>query len=132
MHLLFSLRERCGEGTIWNGSTQTCVVANPSDTDFDGCVGMTDLLTCCQVSALVLKCHGHGIRLIIRATITRPFRLANSAGLLRTCVAEYENGDAIPAGLSNSEWDNTSSGALAVFAEDNSDYYNFSPDGDAR
>ena len=30
----------------------------------------------------------------------------------------YENGDAIPAGLSNSEWANTSSGAVAVYNED--------------
>ena len=30
----------------------------------------------------------------------------------------YENGDVIPAGLSNSEWGNTSSGAVAVYNED--------------
>jgi uncharacterized protein (TIGR02145 family) len=30
----------------------------------------------------------------------------------------YENGDAIPAGLSDSEWENTSTGAVAVFNED--------------
>ena len=34
----------CGEGTVWDASAMTCVVANPSDTDFDGCVSMTDLL----------------------------------------------------------------------------------------
>ena len=36
--------DRCGEGTVWDDESQTCVVANPSDTDFDGCVSMTDLL----------------------------------------------------------------------------------------
>ena len=36
--------ERCGPGTMWDESVQLCVVANPSDTDFDGCVSMTDLL----------------------------------------------------------------------------------------
>ena len=36
--------ERCGPGTMWDETAQLCVVANPSDTDFDGCVGMTDLL----------------------------------------------------------------------------------------
>ena len=34
----------CGEGLYWDLATQTCIIANPSDTDFDGCVGMTDLL----------------------------------------------------------------------------------------
>ena len=36
--------ERCGPGTVWDESIQLCIVANPSDTDFDGCVSMTDLL----------------------------------------------------------------------------------------
>ena len=36
--------ERCGQGTLWDENSQTCIVAHPSDTDFDGCVGMTDLL----------------------------------------------------------------------------------------
>ena len=30
----------------------------------------------------------------------------------------YENGDAIPAGLSDSDWENTTSGAVAVYGED--------------
>ena len=43
----------------------------------------------------------------------------------------YENGDVIPSGLSDSEWESTSSGAVAVFGEGNSTCYNYSPDGDA-
>ena len=43
----------------------------------------------------------------------------------------YENGDAIPAGLSNSDWQNTTSGAVAVFGEGSSPCYDYSPDGDA-
>ena len=46
-------------------------------------------------------------------------------------IESYENGDAIPSGLSGSEWESTSSGAVAVFGEGNSDCYNCSPDGDA-
>ena len=34
----------CGSGTQWDAISQTCIVTNPSDTDFDGCVSMTDLL----------------------------------------------------------------------------------------
>ena len=43
----------------------------------------------------------------------------------------YLNGDSIPAGLSDSEWQNTSSGAVAVYGEGSSDCYDSSPDGDA-
>lgn len=34
----------CLNGTIWDEDLQGCIVANPSDTDYDGCVSMTDLL----------------------------------------------------------------------------------------
>ena len=34
----------CDDGTVWDEGVFKCVVANPSDTDFDGCVSMTDLL----------------------------------------------------------------------------------------
>ncbi|MDA0940258.1 MAG: fibrobacter succinogenes major paralogous domain-containing protein [Bacteroidetes bacterium] len=43
----------------------------------------------------------------------------------------YENGDAIPSNLSDSEWQNTTSGAVAVYGEGSSTCYNYSPDGDA-
>ena len=42
----------------------------------------------------------------------------------------YENGDAIPANLSDSEWSSTTSGALAVYGED-AGCSNYSPDIDA-
>lgn len=42
----------------------------------------------------------------------------------------YENGDAIPAGLSDSEWSSTTSGAVAVYGEDE-ECDNDSPDIDA-
>ena len=34
----------CGEGTHWDVASQTCVVTNPSDSNFDGCVQLSDLL----------------------------------------------------------------------------------------
>ena len=36
--------QKCGPGTLWDDASQLCIVANPSDTNFDGCVSMTDLL----------------------------------------------------------------------------------------
>jgi uncharacterized protein (TIGR02145 family) len=43
----------------------------------------------------------------------------------------YENGDAIPAGFSDSEWSSTTSGATAVYGEGSSYCETFTPDGDA-
>ena len=34
----------CGVGTVWDAGTQTCIVANPADTNLDGCVQLNDLL----------------------------------------------------------------------------------------
>lgn len=42
----------------------------------------------------------------------------------------YANGDAIPSNLSDSEWGSTTSGAVAVYGEDEG-CDNYSPDGDA-
>ena len=43
----------------------------------------------------------------------------------------YDNGDAIPANLSNSEWSSTTSGAVAVYGEGSSTCGSDSPDGNA-
>ena len=34
----------CGQGTVWDESLGVCVVALPTDANFDGCVGINDLL----------------------------------------------------------------------------------------
>jgi hypothetical protein len=34
----------CGEGTVWDSESQECIVANPTDTNFDGCTDLNDLL----------------------------------------------------------------------------------------
>ena len=39
-----ALATACGEGTVWDADSQTCIVANPSDSNFDGCVQLNDLL----------------------------------------------------------------------------------------
>ena len=41
---LDGIQGMCGPGTSWDSSSGACVINNPSDTDFDGCVSMTDLL----------------------------------------------------------------------------------------
>ena len=42
--LLAALATACGEGTVWDSASQTCIVTNPSDSNFDGCVQLNDLL----------------------------------------------------------------------------------------
>jgi len=34
----------CGEGTVWDSETQECIVAYPSDSNFDSCVDLNDLM----------------------------------------------------------------------------------------
>jgi uncharacterized protein (TIGR02145 family) len=48
---------------------------------------------------------------------------------LRTTV--YGNGDVIPAGLNDGEWNSTTAGATAVYGEGSSGCQNYSPDIDA-
>jgi uncharacterized protein (TIGR02145 family) len=38
------LCQYCKEGTVWDEDIQGCIVANPSDSNFDGCVQLNDLL----------------------------------------------------------------------------------------
>ena len=38
------LCQYCKEGTVWDEAIQGCVVANPSDSNLDGCVQLNDLL----------------------------------------------------------------------------------------
>ena len=39
-----TLATACGLGTTWDAESGTCIVANPSDSNFDGCVQLNDLL----------------------------------------------------------------------------------------
>ena len=83
----------CGEGTYWDAVNEECAVLMPSDANFDGCVGMIDLLDLLTVFGRVQSQSqnlgsGHAAtRLSIRVTITRQFKLVGSVGLQRTCVA---------------------------------------------
>lgn len=45
----------CGEGTTWDSASQTCLTTYLHDADFDGCVGMTDLLDLLSVFGTCLE-----------------------------------------------------------------------------
>ena len=89
----------CGQGTK---ASQTCIVANPSDTDFDGCVGMTDLLNLLSSFGTCFEDEAHGpaaTRLNTKATTTRRAGL----GAVLVCGefegGSYANGETLVSGL---------------------------------
>jgi uncharacterized protein (TIGR02145 family) len=130
----------CGEGTHWDAEVQECIISVPSDTDFDGCVSMTDLLdlltvfgTCPETESesepLDWSC---GDPLGYQGYDYETVQIGEQCWFAENLRSEsYENGDAIPSGLSDSEWESTSSGAVAVYGEGNSTCDDYSPDGDA-
>ena len=95
----------------------------PGDIDGDGSVGMSDLLD--LLSAFGLQCEAsvesswscgdpHSYQGYDYATVL----IGDQCWFAENLRSEnYENGDAIPAGLSDSEWENTSLGAVAVYGE---------------
>ena len=114
----------CGEGTAWDEASQSCVVANVSDTDFDGCVGINDFL-------IHLSNFGSGCGPELAWSCGDPLEFQGYdyetvqiggqcwfAENLRSDV--YQNGDAINSGLSTASWQTTAFGATAVYGEGSS------------
>ena len=122
----------CYDGTIWSETVGACIVANPSDSNFDGCVSMTDLLdllsvfgTCNEVPWSCgdpLEYQGYNYETVL---------IGEQCWFAENLRSEnYQNGDAIPVGLSDEEWSSTTSGAMAVYGRPSS-CNTYSPDGDA-
>ena len=112
--------ERCGPGTMWDESVQLCMVANPSDTNFDGCVSMTDLLdlltvfgTCNEVP---WSC---GDSLEYQGYDYETVQIGEQCWFAENLRAEnYGNGDAIPTVLNLDDWIELSSGAQTSYSND--------------
>jgi len=127
--------EVCGPGTVWDEDTQACIVAYPSDSNFDGCVQLNDLLDLltayglCQVVQAPFSC---GEPLSYQGYDYATVLIGDQCWFAENLRSEnYDNGDAIPAGLSDSEWTSTTLGATAVYGEGSSTCYTNTPDGDA-
>ena len=125
----------CGEGTTWDPMAQTCIVANPSDSNFDGCVQLNDLLDLlgaygnCAAEESAWQC---GDPLEYQGYEYATVQIGEQCWFAENLRAEnYKNGDAIPSNLSDSEWSTTTSGAVAVYGEGSSTCNDLSPDGDA-
>ena len=112
----------CGEGTAWDPETQTCIVANPADINFDGCVQLNDLLDLLSAYGMcfVWQC---GDPLEYQGYDYATVQIGEQCWFAENLRAElYENGDAIPANLSDNEWSSTTSGAVAFYNGDPSNF----------
>ena len=105
--------ERCGPGTIWDESVQLCMVANPSDTNFDGCVSMTDLLDLLSVFGTCNETPWScGDPLEYQGYDYETVQIGEQCWFAENLRAEnYRNGDAIQGIVDNGDWSSTSSGA---------------------
>ena len=130
----------CLEGTIWNDDLGGCVVANPSDTDFDGCVGMIDLLDLLSVFGTCVEVPwACGDPLEYQGYDYETVQIGEQCWFAENLRSEnYKNGDAIEATLSNGDWASISFGAVAVYQETTSSLeaygrlYNWYAVGDSR
>ena len=108
----------CGEGTTWDAESQTCIISNPSDTDFDGCVGMIDLLDLLSVfgtcNETLWSC---GDPLEYQGYEYLTVQIGGQCWFAENLLSEsYANGDTIPGNLNNA-WSYATWGATAVYEE---------------
>ena len=117
----------CGEGMLWDWNIGECAITNPADINLDGCVQLNDLLDLlsaygdCGAEESPWLC---GDPLEYQGYDYETVQIGEQCWFAENLRAEnYLNGDSIPAGLSESDWDNTDydlSGATAVYGEGSS------------
>ena len=128
----------CSIGHYWDWDMEKCFDIVPSDTDFDGCVSMTDLLdllsafgTCVEEDPEVVE-WSCGDPLEYQGYVYETVQIGDQCWFAENLRSEnYEDGDEIPAGLDDEEWSSTTSGAMAVYGEGSNSCNTQSPDGDA-
>ena len=123
----------CGEGTFWDAESQSCVIANPSDTDFDGCVGMTDLLDLLSVFGTCNETPWScGDPLEYQGYDYSTVQIGEQCWFAENLRAEnYRNGDVVPSGFESNEWESLSTGASTTYGQGDNGCNNQSPSGDA-
>ena len=116
----------CHEGTVWDEDLFKCVVANPADINFDGCVQLNDLLDLlsaygdCAAEESLWQC---GDPLEYQGYDYETVQIGEQCWFAENLRAEnYRNGESIVEATNNSEWVGTSEGAFSVYQDDV--YYN--------
>ena len=124
----------CGAGTFWDEQLQECVIENPSDVDFDGCVGLSDFL-------VHLSAYGSGCQDAAEGGLCGSLLNYNGYDYATILIGEacwfaenlrttsYRTGAPIPDMLDNASWATTSTGAAAIYGEGLSPCEDQSPNG---
>jgi uncharacterized protein (TIGR02145 family) len=117
-----ALQGACGPGTIWDSETSQCVIEEPCgwnpDSDDDSLVGVSDLLMFLSVFGSEWPVFNCGDPVLHQGYEYETVQIGEQCWFAENLRAEnYLNGDAIPAGLSDSEWTPTNTGAMAVYDE---------------
>ena len=114
--------ECCGEGMFWDWDLEECVITNPADINFDGCVQLNDLLDLlsaygnCSAEESVWQC---GDPLEYQGYDYETVQIGEQCWFAENLRAEnYRNGEEISSGLSVAEWSSTIEGATSIYAED--------------
>ena len=109
----------CLDGQHWDWDLSGCVITNPADINLDGCVQLNDLLDLltaygdCGAEESPWQC---GDPLEYQGHDYETVQIGEQCWFAENLRSEnYENGDAIPAGLNSSEWTSTTSGATVIY-----------------
>lgn len=109
----------CGLGTIWDVETQTCIVSIPSDSNFDGCVQLNDLLDLLSSYGMGCAEWQCGDPMSYSGYDYSTIAFEGTCWFsenLRTLL--YSNGEDLPSNLTDSQWNNADYGATSVYGED--------------
>ena len=109
------LQTACLDGTVWREQLGGCVVANVSDTDFDGCVGINDFLV--HLSNFGSGCGPEpawacGDPLEYQGYDYETVQIGDQCWFAENLRSEsYRNGDIIPVVPGSTDWLNQTQGA---------------------
>jgi len=116
----------CHEGTIWDSNLQQCIVANPSDSNFDGCVQLNDLLDLlsaygdCGVEESPWQC---GDPLEYQGYDYQTVQIGGQCWFAENLRAEnYRNEDAISLLEDSNFWSATIDGARCWYLNNEGDF----------
>ncbi|MDC3397328.1 fibrobacter succinogenes major paralogous domain-containing protein [Flavobacteriales bacterium] len=112
----------CGAGTSWDEQLQECVIDNPSDVDFDGCVGLSDFLV--HLAAYGSGCQDAEGEYLCGSPLNYYGYDYSTVVLGEACwfaenlrTTSYRTGAPIPDMLDNASWATTSTGAISIYGE---------------
>ena len=112
----------CLDGTVWSAELGGCIVANPSDSNFDGCVQLNDLLDLlsaygdCAAEESPWQC---GDPLEYQGYDYETVQIGEQCWFAENLRAEnYRNGDVIPVPTGFSDWISLSTGARSSYEND--------------